>query len=755
MQRGFTTIKQFITVMILLSLSLSGLAQTKRTAPKPAKTTARQTCNGGWSGVVSYRKILKKSRDYGKKKNIARGETHIKYLRDYEYVGKLFVSASQTLHSFHTMGRTVLKDREADWKRYEQVEDCAGDRVNKQQVQWSETINDLVKDAFGEEKADFNLQVDESSSTYTFGFRFAEMSGTENRVDKVIKGGWCSARLNEGSDNNRKNQVTIEGEQFNYDEGKINPKTPNEITGSKIWDTGTPDVPGFTYDVSWTFRRCGSPLIITEVELFQPVHPSINNWKKIEKGNYTIDGNFVKVVAKVANISGEAKTVPIEFRESKENIILPEGKMPITVAANQEKEIVYLWDTSGYAWKESGDLNQPEINRQIEVKIPDDTKTENVEVRPKPVIVIPGFWTEKTSFSSFMSYFENLKSTHWAVDYARVLNSKSAAENAPEVAKRIKEMQERTNAWHVDLVGHSTGGLTGRVYIHSLMGQLADGKPTVTNFVMVATPNKGTPCSIGVDTIFSRFFNKSGEAYREITYKNMQEFNRKITARQGTKFYALVGHGYNKTCQMTTPGDGIVPAGSALWESRDFVKTHKYTPAPSTHEFILGQTSNMKVIHQWLAISPKGNHKPDGEGLTGGLRKESFDEFHPQQTNFGASFQRVSFQETTQLANAEDIEPTFGTGVKLKPNQLTEIETPVTAGKRIAFNMIAPKNVSITLLDANSTIVGKNLPGTPEAAAAFRLLSVDTPFQKGTWKLKLESKETEEAEIAIVVFIFQ
>ena len=99
----------------------------------------------------------------------------------------------------------------------------------------------------------------------------------------------------------------------------------------------------------------------------------------------------------------------------------------------------------------------------------------------------------------------------------------------------------------------------------------------------------------------------------------------------------------------------------------------------------------------------------------------------------------------------DDIEPAFRTGVKLKLNQSTEIEIPVTDGKRMAINILAPKKVSATLIESNETIAGKNLAETLEAAQTFRSISVEKPFQKGTWKLKLESKETEETEIAIVV----
>jgi hypothetical protein len=255
------------------------------------------------------------------------------------------------------------------------------------------------------------------------------------------------------------------------------------------------------------------------------------------------------------------------------------------------------------------------------------------------------------SSTIIMSYFENQKAARWTVDYARVVTGKAAAENAPVVEQKIKEIQERTNVWHVHLVGHSTGGLTGRVYINDLMGLVADGKPTVTNFVMVGTPNKGTSCSIGVDTIFTRFFNKSGEAWREITYKNMEEFNRKITVRKGTKFYGLVGHGYNKTCHLTTSGDGIVLAGSALWLSKDFIKNFKYTTAPSTHEFMLGESQNLKIIHQWLTIPPKGNHQPDVEDFTGSVTNESPEEFSPKQRNYGAMFHSASFENNVQTKN--------------------------------------------------------------------------------------------------------
>ncbi len=739
MQRGFNFYTQVIALIIIFSLSNSTVfAQKKLVQAKPIA----KKCSGAWVGTVKYTRTQTMTDSKTEKRVSQMGEDTKMSEMKYEYKASAIVSEN----AGSTRAKAVIDSKMTAKEITSAKEKVSCDRGKTWQTQTGKFAATTKLHGMSDNaEASVTIGLNDNG-TYNVAVALPQIRGEKEGSFTSSFSGQCKEKkgVNETM---AAEQTSISGNSLISDGShRFDQKNPNRISGSYTQK----GIAGMEETISWKLQRCGSPLMITEVELFQPIHPSYNDWTKIDEGNYTIDGNFVKIVAKIANLSGESKTAPIEFRELKENVLLPEGKMPITIEANGEREIVYMWDTSGYAWKESGELNQPEINRQIEVKITDDSKTENVEVRPRPVIIIPGLWTDKYSFSEFMKYFENQKSANWAVDYARVLTSKSAAENAPEVEKRIKEMQEKTNAWHVDLVGHSTGGLTGRVYINDLMGTLADGKPTVTNFVMVGTPNKGTPCSLGLDNIITRFFNRSGEAFQEITYKNMQKFNKKITARKGTKFYGLVGHGFNKTCQLTTPGDGIVPAGSALW----LIKNFKYTTAPSTHEFMLGESPNMKDIHKWLAISPKGNHKPETEDFTGSLMNETSDEISAKQRNYGAMFRPASFENNLPTMDDEDIEPTFGTGVKLKPNQTTEIEIPVTDGKRMAINILAPKNVSATLLESNGTVAGKNLAGTPEANQIFRLISVDKPFQKGTWKLKLESKETEEAEIAVVVFIF-
>lgn len=741
--RGFNFLKQFIVLAVLISSTVSTFAQAK----KPAAPKAAQKCSGAWVGSVKYTRTQNDSEEKTEKRVSGMGEDKTKREFNYDYKAKVIVSESPERDG-KTRAKATAKSKLSSTETTSSTEKVSCDRGKTWKTQSGDFKHESVLEG-DSDSAGANVRVGiNMDGTYNVSVSIEQFPGKKNGSYTANFSGQCTQKKNI-NDVSPEAEASIQGNSLITDGShRFDGKDPNTISGSYTQN----GIAGMQETISWKLRRCGSPLMITELELYQPRHPSVTDWRKIEPGNYTIDGNMVKVVAKIANLSGQSKTTPIEFKELKLGELLPDGKTSITIDPNEEREIHYMWDTSGYAWKDGGELNQPEIDRQIEVKITDDSKTGSVEVRPKPVIVIPGRWTDKVSFDQFLKYFENMKSTYWKVAYARIYPSKKAADNAPILEQKIKEVQEHTNAWHVDLVGHSTGGLAGRVYINDTMGTMADGRPTVNTFIMAGTPNSGTPCAFGLDNIAVRFFNRIDDSFRELTSANMADFNKRVRARKGTKFYGLVGHGYNKTCHMTTPGDGLVPAGSAL----RMVKTFKYTAQPSTHEFMLGESFNMKMIHQWLAISPKGNHKPDPEDYIGDMGEIGQvvlgDDFNRR--NYGAMSDLPGMENTDKPADDEDIEPSFMTGIKLAPGRSTEIEIPVTDGKSLAMNLMAPKGVSLTLVDEKGNVVGSNLAGTPEAARTFRSIGVDKPFQKGNWKLKVTSAEKEESEIAVVLFIF-
>ena len=392
-------------------------------------------------------------------------------------------------------------------------------------------------------------------------------------------------------------------------EGKLNPKEPNVISGTKTWVVQSDDKSSTTtYTVNYKLTRKPIPLIITNIEFFQPRYPSPNTWEEIDaqQNDYAIDGNQVKIRATIANPSGVQKTANVQFKEIKENVILPEGNKSATFEPHSEKQVELIWDTSGYAWIEKGGGVQPEINREIEVKVTDDVMTENMEVDPKPVVVVPGLWSNTEAAGKLFDFFKNSPTT-WATVLATVDVNKTASQNVPEIDKAVRYLQDRKNAWHVDIVAHSLGGLSARSYIHSEMPQMFDGRPTVTHLVMLGTPNMGTPCADGSDNIFTKIFNRQAPSFREVSTENMKEFNRTVTNRNGTKFSVLISIGYEQTCQVDTPGDGITPSVSAIWK----IKDREYSTAKTQHELMPGDPANFKQIVKWLAIPPKGNHAPE------------------------------------------------------------------------------------------------------------------------------------------------
>jgi len=510
--------------------------------------------------------------------------------------------------------------------------------------------------------------------------------------------------------------------------------------------------------ISWRLRRCSPPLVITDVKFYHLRYPSPNTWSEIPDDEYTIDGNEVKIVATVANLSGEQKSATVNFKELKENADLPEGKVAVTVPPLEEREVEYIWDTSGYAWAEAAPWNKPEVFRKIEVKIPTDQMLKELEVHPKPVVIVPGLWSELESLVKFVGYFNANKLDPWATAVAPVDVTKTAGDNAPIIDKAVRDIQTKENAWHVDLAAHSTGGLMARAYVDSKMPSQYDSRPTATHLVMLGTPNMGSPCASGMDDILTRIFKRNPAALGELTHKNMRAFNENVKLRHGTKFSILLSNYVIPVCQLDLPGDGITPNRSGIWMIKDW----KFSTVKTRHENMPGEQANFMQVYKWLAVSPKGNHAPDNaqasiDNLKPGdlpvLQNEDFG----KSRNYGAMFRAANFNadelEQNVYKSDNEPEPDFASGVKLAPNASSEIEIPVTTGTRFSLVLYAAPNISAVLVDDKGEIIGRSLAGETDSFGAFRTISVKKPFQNGKWRLRLESREKAEAEIMVTAFI--
>ncbi len=569
-----------------------------------------------------------------------------------------------------------------------------------------------------------------------------------------MKGGWCQQKNNEGDNKSAASPTKVEGEGDLIEEQPIDPKNPDVLSGSKTWDTSSANVKSFTYTVTWSFKRCPAELEILDVEFAEHPYPDFETWKKIEDEE-TVDSNLVRIRAKIVNYSSETKFPKIEFKELKENIRLENGKTNISIAPGEIREVDYLWDTSGFAWVTGG---FPMSRRQIKVELTEKQTremTKEIVIMPRPVILAHGLWADYKSWDGYDKLFYKAHSSIWRTfavgkDPSNGLMNtgekgtwkpaKSIIENAEQLGRQIEFVQKNMNAWHVDVVAHSMGGLITRSYINDLMKTAPDGKPTIGHLVMLGTPNMGSPCA---DLMGFTFWSlgKPVKSLEQLRPKYLEGFNRAVRNRKGVKFSNLVGTSVPATCQSTVSGDGVVEIPSAIWEIGDI----RYSK--NIHTALTSEEDFWRLVWRKLSISRLGNHDPDPK------------QYHAQAASFNhptenvVQFVNASFktqaEEQEDFTAPENTKINLAKEISLQPRQTIELYIPAETGSSSAVTLMAQPAVSATLVDNKGAIVGKSAANSPEANADFRTISIDKPAAGGSLKLKLEN--TGAAETSVIV----
>ena len=751
-KQSFKKLFAFVLLTSVLSGAIPVAAQTakKPTGGSPAAEKMAKSCPNCWSGVISYTKTLEDKQNSnepafgtGDPKN-ERTKHHL--TRSYRYEGKVVVDSTGGRTVTHA--RVSFSDKEEKRGSLTQWVRCHSNESDH--IKTYETRDERAETALVFEPAEsFEINT-YAGNAFHFAVEFPDAPGTFEKHSRITHKNFCPDAKPAPSDTDESSPTKISGETAVID-GALDPKNPDVIKGTKTWGGATESgIATFKYKVTWSLTRKPAPLMITDVKFYQPIYPSPNDWRYIDANDNAVDGNQVKVAVSILNLSGAEKTVTPQFKELKENIALAGDAPSVTIKPHEEEEVEMLWDTSGFAWKDSGGESQPETTREIEVKIPGDEMSKEIKIYPKPIVVVMGVWSKTDDVRKFKDYVKAV-SDKWRFFAAPVDIHELAADAAQHIDEKVRQTQESENAWHVDLVAHSTGGLSSRVYVNGKMPTLFDGKPAATHLVMVATPNKGTPCVKGIDGIIARIFNKNADALGEITGANMKRFNSMVTNNNGTKFSALVGSSAPQTCQKDAPGDGLITTTSGIW-----TVTQNKTSTAARHMQMLGEVSHFQQIKKWLAVPPRGDHAPATSASTSNFSNEnvaglSEDDFGKSR-NYGAMFHAVNYAENKNFDDDER-DPNFATGVKLAAKQSTEIEIPVTGGSELSLIFYAPANVSATLIDDKGETVGKNLVETAEANEIFRTITVKKSFQSGKWKLKLESRDLAETEIAVTAFI--
>lgn len=769
-------------------------AQTMRQVKYPQGPTNRihkekKACAGGWRGIITYSKTLNdsfQSDDPGIRKSIDR-ILH-KTSRDLEYLGRAVVDGSDPRNAVVNTA-VSFTDKDLSWG-LEKVFDTCNSRENGH---WfiieGNDDRDTQAQASGSAKS-FGLNVDEMNGTYGFDLKFPDAKGTFKREEHTKRSGHCQPKNNEPYDRSTDQPTTIGGESFTISQQKIDPDDPDTLSGTKIWgDDGKGAIRTFIYKVTWHFTRCPGQLLITDLKYEHPDFPDFDKWKEIEDRVGTIDGNKVKIKAKVLNLSAEEKFAEVKIKEVFESIgpgykpppdqELTDGQFNIKLAAGEEREVELIWDTEGRSWTDGGQADRLHYLKAEAWEGPkkQDEKERDLYIYPKPLVLVHGLWSSAEAWiplyqnllggygSGWKAYPVGEKPEHGKLNTGGAFMSdaktNSIYENADELEKYIRYAQEDSNAWHVDIVAHSMGGLISRLYIHRQMPYMPDNKPQVKHLVMLGTPNAGSQCADTIDMKF-RLYGERVQAIKDLKPENVAIFNQYVRDRKRVKFSALAGNVVPLMCGGYMWNDGVVSVESAI----NGIEDHAYSN--DLHTDLTDARNFGNFVYPHLVTGPKGTYplpvRSDPNDMDRWKVKDAKllgmpDVLDKYAVPSGEYFAGLLVSERRGGPSASDdaaagptpvVDDTpFSQELELAAGQSTEIEVPVGAAPVFGLTFLAGPSVSATLLDTAGVVRGKDLAGTPSSKQMFRSIFVQRPGNAGRWKLRLENTGSSAAIVLV------
>ena len=319
----------------------------------------------------------------------------------------------------------------------------------------------------------------------------------------------------------------------------------------------------------------------------------------------------------------------------------------------------------------------------------------------------------------------------------------SIGQNASELEKYVEFAQKDRNAWHVDLVAHSMGGLISRYYISQIMkpNVAEDPRPKVAHLVMLGTPNMGSPCADVMNVAFEAL-GENVEAVRQLRQDQVANFNRTNKARKGVKFSVLAGNPLPTMCKEIVWNDGVVPVPSAKWLIADNAESK------SIHTDLTGTSDFSSFVKPRLAIGPKGNHMPEAPDAS------QFSMSEPPAVAAGKNrgpsadvlLETLPLDEYVQQASADK---PWARSVVVPSKQSVEIDLPVEAARNLGLTFMSDAKVSVTLIDPSGTVVGNDEANSLTSSGWFRSIFVDKAVTAGTWKLRFENTGTMEQRAVV------
>lgn len=476
----------------------------------------------------------------------------------------------------------------------------------------------------------------------------------------------------------------------------------------------------------------------------------------------TIDGNMVDVIATLHNNTAVDAHTDVAFgNATDESATVATTRSNIDVPASTSVDVDDVLDTNGLAWDDSGG---PDPQRQIKITLSDGTHdTATLTVRPKPVILVHGLWSNASVWDAYVGgggflAHVNVLWRGYAVGDGQapgVMNTdpfqspgNTIADNAAQEATYIQGVRAATDAAHVDIVAHSMGGLISRYYIQQLMPDppVGDSRPVVAHLVMLGTPNEGSNCAydaLAVESLFGLTASVN-QPLLQLTPAYLATFDQQITNRKGVAFSILAGNGFRRVGVCTNygtglsigePNDGVVTVPSAEWTITD------RTVEPLVHT---AMNSSPEAFTSWvmphLILGPS---RAGGGAYTGPLSASVQNTTRRTITIRPHAAARRPRHAGTQTLNKSALclrptpAPAVTTGavdtVNARQRDAVAISVPANADTLTAV-ILADPAVTTSLIDPRGHDDQTVAAGSAAASALFRTLAVHSPLP-GTWHL--------------------
>lgn len=735
---------------LAIGLMLSGAA-----IPVTASASGSAAqCARGWTGSVQYTRSQSNSDSRTEQRVTGKGNETTNWSMTYDYAAQVAVRETPDPDVSAGKANISLNSVSTETKSAQDRYVCPHERTPRSMSGSFITQSQTRASGSGLD-ADVDVTMD-SDGTYSVGVRLPEVQGTVSGSTSSSFGGQCTAR--QGTSNNIADMpTTIDGVRFSSSgEDRFNPSSPDRLAGSH-----SVTAYNVTETLRWNLRRCGGALRLVDVKFEHMRFPNWGEWQEIPEQTGTIDGNLVQITAVVANDGPEEKSATIKFRDTykgdKWDGARPDGlleELSVTVPSGEEREVTFEWDSSGYAWYDDG---RPRTTQRIKAEVVDsgktvDETTRNLKVAPRPVVLVHGLWSNWTAWESWQNILTSAHSYDWKAfpvgqkaEHGKMSTGEfvgnlgptnTIADNASELRSYINYAQKDRNAWHVDLVAHSMGGLISRRYIHAAMPVYPDGKPQVSHLVMLGTPNMGSRCADLISAPLETT-DRTMNALRELRPSVVAQFNAEHTNRKGVEFSILAGNPLPVVCYMFDRNDGVVTVPSATWTIEDNAQQdviHIKMATASVFSSFVRPRIAIGPDKQKSGSNPSAQ-KPSSSGAAGGLA--------------AAPASLALLVSLEQLTGSVSVAPDFAKIVRLAPGETMKVSLPVEDARNFGLTFVAANMVSATLIDDKGAVMGTSLTGTPEASQIFRSFFVAHPIARGNWTLTLQNEDQAEREVVL------